>query len=256
MSVAATLSSAEAGASGRYFYVWMASAFVLVAFGGFVPTYWAPVMAGTFKAEPIIHIHGMLMFAWTLFYLVQTTLVASRRTMDHRSWGLAGIALFTAIACAILVGQMVILKRNDALGMGDAARRFSAVTLCGWPVMVGLFTLAIVNIQRPEAHKRLMQLLMISMMTPAIARVFLTALAPPGAASGGPPPPFVSLPPALVADLFLVVALVRDWRRLGRPHPVYVYGGAVLLAQQILTVPFAATSTWMIIAQGFESLAG
>ena len=43
----------------------------------------------------------------------------------------------------------------------------------------------------------------------------------------------MALPPALVADLFLVVAMVRDWRLLGRPHPVYVYGGLILLAEQV-----------------------
>jgi hypothetical protein len=28
---------------------------LLIAFGGFVPTYWAKVATGTFHAEPIIH---------------------------------------------------------------------------------------------------------------------------------------------------------------------------------------------------------
>jgi hypothetical protein len=240
---------------GRYFYLWMAGAFLLVAFGGFSPTYWAPMAAGTFHGPPIIHIHGMLMFTWTCFFFVQTALVATRRTTDHRSWGLAGIALFSVLAYSILVGVIAVLKRDEALGMGDASRRFAAVTLCAWPLMVTLFTLAIVNIRRPEVHKRLMMLLMIGMMTPAIARVFLTFFAPPGAASG-PPPPFVSVPPALVADLFLVIAIVRDWRMRSKPHPVYVIGGAVLVAQQILTVPFAATATWMNIARAFERLAG
>jgi hypothetical protein len=243
-------------AESRYFYVWMAGAFILVAFGGFVPTYWAPVVVGRFHAPPIIHIHGALMFTWTCFYFIQTALVATGRTIDHRTWGLAGIALFSVIACVILVGEMAVIKRDEALGMGDAARRFAAVTLCAWPWLIGVFALAIANIRRPQVHKRLMTLLMIGMMTPAIARVFLTFLAPAGAASAGPPPPFVSLPPALVADLFIVVAMVHDWRTRGRPHPVYVYGGAVLLAQQMLTVLFAATPTWMGIAKAFESLAG
>ena len=241
---------------GRYFYVWMATVFVLVAFGGFVPTYWAPVVTHRFHAPPVVHIHGILMFTWTCFYFMQTALVATRRTLDHRAWGLAGIALFSTIACMILVGEMAVLKRDEARGMGEAAQHFAAVTLCPWPLMVGMFTLAIVNIRRPEVHKRLMTLLMIGMMTPAIARVFLTLLAPPGAAAGGPPPPFVSIPPALVADLLLVAAMVRDWRIFGRPHRVYVIGGLVLLAQQLLTVAFAATPTWMAIVQAFESLAG
>jgi hypothetical protein len=250
---------AIAAASGvrserRSFYVWMAGAFVLVAFGGFTPTYWSKVAAGTFHAPPIIHIHGALLFSWTLFFFLQTSLVAAGRTLDHRAWGLAGISLFTAMMGSILVGEAAVLARYQALGFGDAGLRFSAVTLILWPLLAVLFALAIVNIRRPETHKRLMTLLMIAMMTPAIARVFLTFLAPPGQL--GPPAPFVALPPALVADLFLVVAIVRDWRLLGRPHPVYVYGGIAVVAQQLLTVPIAETATWMHIAQAFARLAG
>jgi len=238
----------------RNFYVLMAGGFLLVAFGGFVPTYWAKVAAGTFHAEPIIHIHGALLFTWTCFYFVQTALVASGRTLKHRAWGLAGISLFTALMCSILVGQEAVLARNAALGYGDAALRFSAVTLTAWPLMAVLFILAIVNIRKPEAHKRLMTLLMIGIMTPALARLFLTFFAPPGVV--GPPPPFAATPPGLVADLFLIVARVRDWRMLGRPHPVYVYGGIALVAQQRLAPPIAATATWMHIAKAFQSLAG
>jgi hypothetical protein len=238
----------------RYFYLWMAGAFVLVAFGGFSPTYWAPMAVGAFHAPPIVHIHGMLMFTWTCFFFVQTALVATGRTMDHRSWGLAGISLFSILAFSILVGEEAVLKRDETLGFGDAARRFAAVTLCAWPYLVTIFTLAIVNTRRPELHKRLMILLMTAMMTPAIARVFLTLFA--AGAPPGPPPAFVSLPPALVADLLLVAAMVHDWRTRGKPHSVYVVGGAVLLAQQVLTVPFAATQTWMDIAKAFQKLAG
>jgi hypothetical protein len=250
-TVAAT---ADVRSEGRYFYLWMAGAYVLVAFGGFIPTFWARVADGTFHAPPIVYVHGAILFTWTCFYFAQTALVSARRTMDHRAWGLAGIALFSVLMCTILVTQMAVLKRDGALGMGDAARRFAAVTLCAWPMMAALFTMAIVNIRRPHVHKRFMMLLMIGMLTPAIARVFLTLFAPPGVA--GPPPPFVSVPPALTADLFLVAAMVYDWRTRGRPHPVYIYGGLLLLAQQVLTVPFAATPAWMSIVKSFESLAG
>jgi hypothetical protein len=241
-------------AESRNFYVWMAGGFLAVAFGGFIPTYWAKVAGGTFHAEPIIHIHAALLFTWTCFYFAQTLLIARGRTLDHRAWGLAGISLFTAMMCSILVGQETVLARNQALGFGEAALRFSAVTLTAWPLMAVIFIVAIVKIRKPETHKRLMTLLMIGMMTPAIARVFLTLFAPPGAL--GPPPPFVAVPPSIVADLFLMVAVVRDWRTLGRPHPVYIYGGIALVAQQLLTAPIAATAAWMHIAKAFASLAG
>jgi hypothetical protein len=236
------------------FYVWMAAAFVLVAFGGFIPTFWAKVAAGSFHAAPIIYIHGILLFTWTCFYFAQTALIATGRISNHRSWGLVGISLFTAIVFVIIVGEVTVIKRDEALGAGDAARRFAAVTLCALPLMAGLFILGIANVRHAQVHKRLMLLLMAAMLTPAIARLFLTFFAPPG--TSGPPAPFVSIPPGLVADLFVVVAMLRDWRTLGRPHPVYVYGGLAVLAQQLLTVPLAATGTWMAIARTFEKLAG
>ncbi len=256
MNAVAPAAASELRTRGRAFYLWMAAGYVIVAFGGFVPTYWAKLAAGTFEGPPILHLHGLMMFSWVSFYFFQSWLVATGRTANHRNWGLVGISLFTLLMCSILVGQTVIAKIAAAQGFGEGALRFSAVTLCAWPMLAGFFIAAIANIHRPEVHKRWMIVLLTALMTPAIARVFITLLAPAGAAAGAPPPPFVSLPPALVADLFLVVAIVRDWRVLGRPHPVYLWGGAVLLAQQVLTVPFASTATWMSVAHAFQRLAG
>jgi len=81
----------------RYFYVWIAGACVAVAFLGFAPTYWARVATGSFKAAPIIHLHGLLFSLWTLFFFAQTWLVASGQVMRHRAMGLIGISLATAM---------------------------------------------------------------------------------------------------------------------------------------------------------------
>ena len=240
--------------SKRHFYLWMAGIFVLIAFGGFTPTYWAPVARGTFHGPPILHIHGALLFTWTLFYFMQTAWVASGHTPTHRAWGLAGIALFSVLMCSILVAQITVMRLDDAHGYGDAGRRFAAVALCDLPVLIGFFALAIANLRRSETHKRLMYLVMAGFMHPAIARVALTLFAPPGAQ--GPPPVFVAVPPGLIADLLIVVAMIYDWRTRGRPHHVYVYGGLTLLADQLLTVPVSATQNWMSIARFLEGLAG
>jgi hypothetical protein len=240
---------------GRPFYLWMATGYLIVAFGGFIPTYWARVATGTFQGPAILHVHGLLLFSWVCFYFLQTAFVAAGRVSSHRNWGLAGISLFTLVICSVLVGQIAVIKVADSQGFGDAARRFSAVALCTLPVIAGFFAMAIANTSHPEIHKRWMVLLMSGMMTPAIARVFLTLFAPPGAGLG-PPPAFVSIPPAFVADLFIVVAIVRDWRTLGKPHPVYIYGGVLLLAEQLLAPLIAATAPGMQIATTFERLAG
>ena len=116
-----------------------------------------------------------------------------------------------------------------------------------------VFCLAIANVRRPETHKRLMLLAGISLLDAAVARWFLTFLAPPG--PPGPPPVAVTLPHALVAYLLLVVAIVHDWRTRGRPHPVYVYGGIALLAVKLLNWPISTTSAWHSLAGGILALA-
>ncbi len=240
----------------RRFYVWTAGIFVLIAFGGFTPTYWAPLVSGRFHAPPILHVHGLLLFSWTLFYFLQTWFVASGRTLSHRSWGLFGIALFSVMVCSIIATRVTLLRLEDAHGVGEAGKRFSAVALLALPMMIGLFATAIANIRKPEVHKRLMYVLMASMMTPAIARVFLTLLAPPGAAEGGPPPPFVAVPPALVAFLMIIVAVVHDWRTRGRPHKVYIYGGLLVLLETFAVVPISGTEWWLSVATSVEHLFG
>ena len=240
----------------RRFYLLMAGVFVLIAFGGFTPSYWVRLAGDNFHPPPIMHIHGILLFSWTLFYFLQTAWVAAGRTPTHRAWGMAGIALFSVMICSIIILRITVIRLDDARSFGDASRRFSAVTFCALPVMIGLFALAIANVRRPDTHKRLMFVLMTGLMIPAIARVFLAVLAPPGAQDSGPPPAWVSIPPGLVACLLIVVGMLYDWRTRGRPHPVYVYGGLVLVLANIAAVLIAGTPAWMNTARFLQSLAG
>ncbi len=246
--------SASARSDAQWFYVWMAGVCVLIAFGGFIPTYWAKLAAGTFKGAPILHIHGVLFFTWTLFFLAQTTFVATGRTPKHRNWGLAGISLATAMGITVVLAAINSIKAAETIGMGDEARRFTIVSLSGLALFAAFLGLAIANVRRAELHKRFMLLAMVPLMHAATARVFMTAFAP--ADAKGPPPVFVSIPPGLFVDLIIVAAIIHDWRTRGRPHRVYVIGGAILLAVQLLSVPLSAGPTWMAIAKWVQSLAG
>ena len=248
------ISSVSARSDGQWFYVWMAGVCVLIAFGGFIPTYWAKLAVGTFKGAPILHIHGMLFFGWTLFFLAQTFFVASGNVFRHRNWGLAGISLATAMGITVVLAAINSIKVAETMGMGDEARRFSFVSLSGLVLFAAFLGLAIANVRRAELHKRFMLLAMVPLMHAATARVFMTAFAP--ADAKGPPPVFVAIPPGLAVDLIIVAAIMYDWRTRGRPHHVYVLGGAILLAVQLLSVPLSASPTWMAMAKWVQSLAG
>ena len=237
----------------HYFYFKMALACMAVAFLGFAPTYWLPLSRGSFSGAPVVHFHGLLFFTWTFYFAFQSWLPVSGRTASHRSLGIAGVSLATTMVIFGVLVAIEAMKRSALIGQPDEGIAFSIVPLSGIAFFGIVFALAIAAVRRPETHKRLMLLAAISLLDAAVARWFLTFLAPPGPL--GPPPVPVTILPALVAYLLLVVAIVHDWRRLGRPHPVYVYGGLALVAVKFLNWPVSMTPAWHAFAGGLLAMA-
>jgi hypothetical protein len=237
----------------RYFYFYMALACIAVAFLGFAPTYWVPMASGKVPPMPVVHFHGLLFFAWTLYFAFQSWLAASGQVARHRTIGMIGVSLATAMTIFGFLVAVNVMKRSAAAGLANEGIAFAIVPLSGIAFFAVVFTLAIANVRRPEIHKRLMLLAGISLLDAAVARWFLTFLAPPGPL--GPPPVPVTIAPALVAYLLLVAAIVFDWRTRGRPHPVYVYGGIALVAVKLLNWPISTTPLWHSFAGGILALA-
>lgn len=240
--------------SGEAFYLYMAVSCVAVAFLGFAPTYWLPLAEGKFTAHPIVHIHGLVFFAWTLFFVYQAWLAASGRLARHRSVGLIGISFATAmtiLGALVAINQM---KSAAALGLAEAGEAFAIVPLSSILFFAVVVAFAIGNVRRPEWHKRLMLVATISILDAAVARWFLVLLSPPGAV--GPPSVGVDVPPALLTCVLLIVAIVRDWRVGGRPHPAYLVGLGALVAMKLIQIPLSATPLWHAVAGGVLALAG
>ncbi len=231
----------------------MALACAATAFLGFAPTYFVPLANRTFSAGPVIHFHAFLFFTWSVYFVLQTWLAASGRVVNHRSLGIAGVSLATAMTIFGFLASVHVMKHSAALGQLDAGISFSIVPMSGIAFFAIVFVLAIMNTRRPEIHKRLMLLAAVSILDAAIARWFLTFLAPPG--PPGPPPVPVTIAPAVVASLLLVVAMVHEWRTMGRVHPVYIYGTLALLAVKVLNWPVSETAAWHAFAGGILALA-
>ena len=236
-----------------YFYFYMALACVAVAFLGFAPTYFVPLASRSFSASPVVHFHGLLFFAWTIFFAFQTWLAASGKITRHRTIGMIGVSMATAMTVFGFLVAVNAMKRSAAIGQTNEGIAFAVVPLSGILFFAVVFILAVAAVKRPETHKRLMLLAGISLLDAAVGRWFLTFLAPPGPL--GPPPVPVTIPPAFVAYLLLVVAIIFDWRTRGRPHPVYVYGGAALIAVKLLNWPISVTPLWHSFAGGILALA-
>lgn len=245
---------------GNRFYVYMAAACALLAFGAFAPTYWLQLPVGTFIGPPILHIHGILFSSWTLLLLWQSWLVATGRIAHHRAWGLAGISLATAMVVVGLIASVGTLSGGLAAGYGDRSRAFLALPFSSIGMFAGFFTAAVFNIRNPETHKRLILLATIALLQAAMGRVFfalIVGVAPgirPGL--GVPPPVSFAIVPSLILELLIIAGAVHDWRTRGRPHRVWVIGAAVITAVIFLRIPLSVTPAWRAFADAMAHVTG
>jgi hypothetical protein len=252
--MAAITSGAVARTRGGSFYMWMAVACVATAFLGFLPTYWMPMAAGAFAANPVVHLHGMLFFSWTLFALAQASLVPAGQVTLHRSVGLAGISLATLLVVVGLLAALNSYKTGVARGQAAEAEAFLIVPLSIIATFAVLFTAAIANIRRPEAHKRLMLLATVSLLNAPIARPLLVWVWPTPPTVQ--PPVWINVPACWLSYILIVAAMVYDWRTRGKVHPIYLVALPVLVFVAWVVIPISETQAWHGLARDFLALGG
>ena len=247
--------------SADTFFMWMSAACVAIAFGGFAGEYWIPLATSKVTVQPIYHVHGFVASAWTLFLLLQSSLIATGRTRRHRELGLAGISLATLLVVTGVLLAITAMKNHAKINDGEQYLAFSIVPLAVvtfFGVCVGL---AIAYAKRREAHKRLMLLGTFFILEAAVGRIFKLFLAPPEVRAlpilqQPAPPIMLASVSALVCVLLVVIAAVYDWRTRGKPHPVWIWGGLAMVAVIALRDPIGHSSAWHSIATGVLALAG
>jgi hypothetical protein len=219
----------------RRFYVGMAIAILITVFAGFSRTYFLKAHFGTPELSLLLHIHGLVFTGWVLFFLSQTTLVAARRTDIHRRLGVAGAVLAALVLILGLSTAILRVKGGAAPIPGVPPLAFLAVPFFDMVVFAILVGTGLYYRRRLEAHKRLMTLATISLMSAPIARLPLVLQAGPPAFFG-------------LTDLFIVALLVYDLITRRRPHPATIWGGLLIVASQPLRLMISATPGWMAFA--------
>jgi hypothetical protein len=230
-----------AGAYDRVFYSGMAIAMAVTVLVGFGPTYYfralndTPTFSGLTELPSLVHVHGALFTAWTLLLVVQTQLVARRQLGLHRRLGLASVALAAAL---VVVGWQttVAAGRRGAAPPGLDALVFLVVPVFDILLFAVFVSAAIVLRRNKEAHKRLMLLAYVSMLTAAVARL-------PGVMALGPPGFFG------LTFVFVLIGVAYDLFSRRRVHPVYAWGGLLLALSMPGRLVLSGTPLWRSFAE-------
>lgn len=245
----ATIPNVHRRISDRPLYLLAAVIVPLVVLAGFARTYYLKGFFAT-PAMPsfLVHLHGIVMTAWVVLFIVQVTLVAKRRTKTHQRLGILGAGLAALVfVVGILTGLYAAARFvNDPSLVpagGPPPLPFLIIPLGDMVIFAILITAALYYRKRLDVHKRLMLLAAINIMTPAIARI------PLGFIVNGGPLAFFGL-----TDLCLIGFVAFDTIRHRRLHPAFLWGGLFLIIMQPLRLLIAPTDAWISFAAALVRL--
>jgi len=231
-------------AAARYFYSGAALGLAALTFWGFESFYLhGTAPEGEAIRAPIrtlVVVHGVVMTAWMLVFVLQPQLIARRKYTIHMRVGKIGATL---AAIAVVLGSFVAvesarLNMPDTMTWGLDPRQFLTFTLV--PIwMFGLLVfIAVANRNHPDIHRPMMLTAVLAAMPPPFFRIApLTALfidSLPGRVFG----PFA---PVLVVGLVFVMVKWILYRRFDRWLAIGVGGLAVSSAA---LMKIATTAAW------------
>jgi hypothetical protein len=217
---------ASAQSEHRYFSL-AAGAVTVTVLAGFIPLYTLRLLRHDPNLIWMVHLHGLVMAAWIALFLTQTLLIAKHRVALHRRLGIFG----AAIAILVLLISTPTLIHAVARRSHDVhSTRFlwmlAAFDGLALLVFAALEGAALVLRRRGDYHKRLMLLATLSLLGPAFGRLTAYANGLRGDRDFGV---------LLLCAGSVVICAGFDWYRSRRLHPVFAWGGALVLSM------FAAT---------------
>lgn len=226
----------------RRLYILAAILTPLIVLAGFARTYYLKPLFGTPDLPGrIVHLHGIVMTAWVMLFVVQVSLVATRRTKIHQRLGIFGGVL---AALVVVVGILTALfAAARGASPGPPALSFLIIPIGDMVIFAVLIGLALYFRRKLDVHKRLMLLAAINLLTPAIARIPLDFII------NGGPLAFFGL-----TDLCLLACVAFDTIKHRRLHPVFLWGTIFLIAMQPLRLLLSGTNAWMNLAAALVRL--
>ena len=229
----------------RCFFCAMAAAILATVFVGFAPSFYLKgVVPGTrplFPLTPLVIFHGCAFTGWVVLLAVQTALVTAGRVDLHRRLGLFGAGL-AALMVAVGIMTAIYAAKRGSHPPGTDSLHFLVVPLFDISVFALLVFLGVRARRDPPAHKRLMLLSTLAILTAAVARW-------PLAIMHAGPIAFFS-----VSDLFLLPLLAFDLATLGRIHRASLLGIGAIVISQPLRLAIAGTGAWLAFAGWLVSL--
>ena len=227
------------GSLQRRFYLIAAASMIALMLIGFSAFYLRGLESGDRPIPPQIYalviVHGVVLTSWMLVLLLQPLLIAARWHSLHKTlgWWLFGLAAMVPVSGTLVAILSVgINPHRQVYGLNYP--QFLLVMLVEMLVFAGLVTAAVLQHKKPQAHRALMLLSGLGIISGATARMGLNGLF-------GHEGWFSFFGPVLVLGVLFV--LVR-WLLSGKLDRWLAGGFAVTQAIYLVSWELATSAGW------------
>ncbi len=205
----------------RRFFRNLISVMAVVLVAGFVVQ--LALGRSSFGAPVVVHAHAIVFMGWVAVTLAQSWLAAAGNFSTHRRLGQLAVVWSIGL---IVLGPLVTLAtvqtgRTPFFFQPQHFLVANPMTLVGF---AGMFSAAIILRRRTDWHARLHVGAFVMLMGPGFGRLLPMPFLPPYAFETA----------GLVALIFPLIGILRDWRVHGRPHAAWFWGIGVLLTVTVL----------------------
>lgn len=230
-------------ASERKFYSRMAILLVAVVFLGFAPSFYLRGMVPEYprpnpSLPPAVMFHGLAFTLWMALLVIQTQLIATRRTEVHMRLGKAAMVVAVALIPLMYLIAVWAVARGSHPPFTDGLN-WTAIPLAVVPAFGFLIYEAWRRRKQAQWHKRLM-----------LGATILFAAGPGFSRIPLAPPSFWGFAAQLLIGTALLFAPVFLWDRRteGKVHPATWTGYGVATAAAIVPLALIYTESWAGIA--------
>ena len=233
--MAANIQTLSPRLAERKLFLAAAIVFPLVVLAGYFKSYYFSAFFADARplANALVHVHGLVMSGWVLYFVAQVFLIRSRNVKLHMTMGMVGVA-FAAIV--VITGMATAYDAQLVRGAappGANPHSFFIFPVSDMTLFVMFFSAAIYFRKRPTEHKSLMLLTAINFMPAALFRI------PPVSAE------YVVLWAFGTPALLAIGALAWHTWRHGKLNRVFGAGVALLLAAVPLRPIISETNAWL-----------
>jgi hypothetical protein len=221
----------------RRFYFIVATLAAALVFMGFARTFYLNGFFANLHLPSLFVVHGVVFSSWLVVLVTQSVLISAKQVKVHQRLGYASIAIFVGMVVLGWIMSVDAAQRGFTPPGGPPPLAFLGFQLLGLFIFTAIIAAGFLYRNRPETHKRLMIAGTVTLITPAVARIFLLFTTS-----------MIIFKAFGVQLAILIGCMAYDYVNRKQVHRAYIWSTLAFVAWIPTSILIGSTRPWLAVA--------